>query len=174
MNQQTNWASGLNWGQLPMTNQMQGNYGALPQMPMNTPVTPLPGLGGSGMGFNVNIPGAGNAGGGGIFGGLNNFMQSDTGRTWFGGVNEQGVSTPGLAGGLFDMGSKIAGAWGGMQQLDLAKKQFGLQKDMMTKNYNAQKGLTNTRMRDRQNARTAASESLYQDTDSYMKENEVK
>ena len=106
--------------------------------------------------------------------GLGEWAGSDTGKFLFGGVNDQGIKNSGFLSDAFGIGSQVAGAWTGMKQLDLAKKQFNLQKDLMTKNYNAQRGLTNTRLKDRQNARNAADKDFYQDTGSYMKENEVK
>ena len=57
----------------------------------------------------------------------------------------------------------------GNKALDLARDQFNFSKEMTQKNLANQTSLLNTAMRDRQNARRAASSS-YQDTDSYMKE----
>ena len=57
----------------------------------------------------------------------------------------------------------------GNKALDLAEDQFKFNKEITQKNLANQTSLLNTSMRDRQNARRAASSS-YQDTGSYMKE----
>ena len=57
----------------------------------------------------------------------------------------------------------------GNKALDLAEDQFKFNKEITQKNLANQTSLLNTSMRDRQNARRAASSS-YQDTDSYMRE----
>lgn len=64
--------------------------------------------------------------------------------------------------------------WQGMQQLDLAREQMAFQKEAFAKNWQNQVQLTNTRMRDRQNARVGANPFSYQSTDSYMNQNEVR
>ena len=57
----------------------------------------------------------------------------------------------------------------GNKAMDLARDQFNFNKEITQKNLANQTSLLNTSMRDRQNARRAASSS-YQDTDSYMSE----
>ena len=57
----------------------------------------------------------------------------------------------------------------GNKAMDLARDQFNFNKEITQKNLANQTSLLNTSMRDRQNARRAASSS-YQDTDSYMRE----
>lgn len=64
--------------------------------------------------------------------------------------------------------------WQGMQQMDLAKEQLAFQKEAFAKNWQNQVQLTNTRMRDRQNARSSANPYAYQTANEYMANNEVK
>lgn len=65
------------------------------------------------------------------------------------------------------------GAWGALEQADIAKEALAFQKETFAKNWANQVAMTNTRLRDRQAARASAS-SFAQDVDSYMKENAVK
>lgn len=95
-------------------------------------------------------------------------------------------STPSPGGGMFDGFSlfgnatqkgqlgNILGGLGAAGSMYLGMKQYGLQKDALAqakdqfnKNYAAQKGLTNSQLSDRQNARNASGTG-YQDTAGYM------
>ena len=184
--QQNNWSSGIDWSQLPIANQMQSQYQNMMQ-----PTNQFQGFYQAPQSTNLNW---GNATAWNNPSQTPNAVSSivtspldlnSTGTGWQGFGNALGQGWKGFEGLLsgdsgkalgtaFVIGSQLAGAWTGMQQLKLANKQFNLQKDLMNKNYAAQRGLTNTRLRDRQNARNAADSNFYQDTNSYMKENEVK
>lgn len=80
--------------------------------------------------------------------------------------------TPGWGMQGLEVLSGLAGAWNGMQQLDLAKDQFAFQKQAYTKNYENQKKLTNARLEDRQKARRSFS-SAHEDEESYMARNRI-
>ena len=137
-------SSNVNWSQFPLAQNYQNQYQSMMSNPITAPTS------------------------------VATQPQGLMSKAWNGFEGLLGGESGQALGNAFGIGSQLFGAWGGMKQLDLAKKQFNLQKDLMTKNYNAQRGLTNTRLKDRQNARNAADKDFYQDTGSYMKENEVK
>lgn len=68
----------------------------------------------------------------------------------------------------------LGNAYMGMKQYGLAKDQLSESKRQFNENFNTQKQLINTRMRDRQAARVSANPNAYQGVDPYMKKNEVK
>lgn len=61
----------------------------------------------------------------------------------------------------------------GMKQYGLMKKQLAENRRQFNLNYEAQKNLINTRMKDRQEARVAANPTAYQSVDEYMKQNGI-
>jgi hypothetical protein len=70
--------------------------------------------------------------------------------------------------------SALVSAFMGMKQYGLAKKTLAENKRQFQLNYDAQKGMTNSRMEDRQRARVAAGGDAYQSVGAYMNQNGVK
>lgn len=105
----------------------------------------------------------GTPGGGGLRGLFDGFL----------GSAKDGIKTDGWGSSAIGAANSIFGAYMGMKQYGLAKEQFKFNKDMTTRNFNAQAGLTNSSLADRQGSRRAAGESV-QDVASYMGQYGVK
>lgn len=101
-------------------------------------------------------------------GGSRSFMDS-----MMGGKNQDGSSFNGWGGAAIGAAGSIFNAYMGMKQYGLAKEQFAFNKDMTTRNFNAQANLTNSHLADRQSARRAAGENV-QDVSGYMGQYGVK
>lgn len=117
------------------------NYGLVPDVGIPTQgITPPEGFG---LGNFANAPGVGSAAAGG-------------GRDWMslllGEKGQMGLGQLGL-GTMAGIGNMFLG----MKQYGLAKDQFAENKRQYNQNYEAQKGLTNSQLADRQAARIAAS-----------------
>lgn len=90
------------------------------------------------------------AGEGGILGSLKNLP-------WLDSVDaKSGMKSQGMLGAGIGAASSIFNAYMGMKQYGLAKEQFKFNKDMTTRNFNAQANMTNSNLADRQTARNAA------------------
>ena len=92
---------------------------------------------------------------------------------FFGGKDANGFSSVGWGPALFGMGKSIFDGYLGLQQLDLAKDNLNFQKDAFSKQFENQRTLTNSELRDRQAARVASNPTAYQSVDDYMKANGV-
>lgn len=104
--------------------------------------------------------------------------QMGTKDFWLGSFNQQtGQRSMGAGGLALGAAQGLMNGWLGMQQLDMAKQQFGFQKDAFAKNWGAQKNTTNAQLRDRQEARLAsrqgASTNPYQSVGDYMNQNGI-
>jgi hypothetical protein len=64
--------------------------------------------------------------------------------------------------------SGLANTWLGFKQLGIAEDSLDFQKGAFSKQFEANKQLTNSRLSDRQRARIASNPEAYQDHDSYM------
>ena len=129
--------------------------------PINSPgfipgVSALPGMNG----FSPETP-AGGAGG---------FMQNPWMVSAFGGTVD-GFKTPGILGPTAGLATTGVNAYLGLENLDLAKKSLKFEKEAFSKQFENQRSLTNTSLRDRQLARDSSTGR--NTTDSYMKENGV-
>lgn len=92
----------------------------------------------------------------------------------FGGVDQKtGIATKGWVDPVMGAVGSLADSWLAMQQLDLARDQFNFQKDAFSKQFENQRSLTNTRLRDRQRARLGANPNAYQSEAEYMSKNGV-
>ncbi|MGH1461216.1 MAG: hypothetical protein ACRBB6_04190 [Neptuniibacter sp.] len=137
---------------------------------------PLPGLGGTLTPqqiseFNIGTDPSADAG---FFDSFSNWLGSDQGRNLLGGVDPiSGKATKGLIPTGFGIASNLANSWMAMQQLDLAQDQFDFSKDAFNKQYENQKSLTNTHLRDRQAARRSFSDRAAP-VDEYMAQNGLK
>lgn len=107
--------------------------------------------------------------GGGLFSSLGQWGK-DSG---FLGSTKDGIKTEGWGGAALGAANSIFSAYMGMKQYGLAKEQFAFNKDMTTRNFNAQANLTNSHMADRQSARRAAGENV-QDVAGYLNQYGVK
>ena len=87
---------------------------------------------------------------------------------------QTGVQTPGWGGLALNTAQGLGNAWMGMKQYGLAKDQFKFQKDMMNKNYEAQKTTLNTQLEDRQRARIASNPGAYQPLAPYLDQNRIR
>lgn len=67
----------------------------------------------------------------------------------------------------------LANVYLGMKQYGLAKDQFKESKRQFNLNFDAQRKLTNSRLRDRQRARVASNPNAYQSVGAYMKDNGI-
>lgn len=83
---------------------------------------------------------------------------------------------PGWGGLAVGTASSLLGAYMGMKQYGLARDTLNFNKDMFQKNYDAQRGLTNSSLADRQAGRIAAAgpNSHYQSVGDYMNQYGVK
>ena len=108
---------------------------------------------------------------------VNSIMGQDPGwfsrQGFFGGKDSFGNTSMGWGPALFGMGKSIFDGWMGLQQLDLVKDNLDFQKDAFSKQFENQRTLTNSELRDRQAARVASNPTAYQSVDDYMKANGV-
>ena len=86
------------------------------------------------------------------------------------GTSEQ----PGWGGMAMGAASGLMSAFMGMKQYGLAKQSLAQNKQQFETNFNAQKGLTNSSLEDRQRARVASNANAYESVGSYMQKNGVK
>ena len=94
---------------------------------------------------------------------------SDWMTTWFGGKDAQ---TGNLSTGILPVGigalTGLAGAYTGLEQLQVAKDNLAFQKDAFNKNFANQAKLTNSQLADRQRARVMDSPGAYESVSDYM------
>lgn len=94
---------------------------------------------------------------------------SDWMTTWFGGTDAQ---TGNLSPGILPVGigalTGLAGAYTGLEQLQVAKDNLAFQKDAFNKNFANQAKLTNSQLADRQRARVMDSPGAYESVGDYM------
>lgn len=81
---------------------------------------------------------------------------------------------PGWGGPAVGTASALTNAILGFGQMRLAKDALETNKRQFQMQYDAQKGLTNTQMQDRQRARVASNPGAYQSVGSYMNQNGIK
>lgn len=96
-------------------------------------------------------------------------MWEDLSRVLFGGqklVDGVAVDQSGMLGPTAQLLGTGFGIWQGMEQLDLANKQFDATQRNWEMNYQNQRQLTNQQLMDRQNARYAANPNAYARPDS--------
>ncbi len=74
---------------------------------------------------------------------------------------------------MLNMGSSLLNGYLGFKQLGLAEDNLNFQKDAFSKQFENQRTLTNSELRDRQAARVASNPTAYQSVDDYMKANAV-
>lgn len=107
-----------------------------------------------------------------------NQMATPSGGGWGGMLGstdtETGIKTDGWGGLALGAAQGLGGAYLGMKQYGLAKDQFDESKRQFNVNFDTQKGLTNSRLEDRQAARVASNPGAYQSVGDYMKKNGVK
>jgi len=118
----------------------------------------------------VNPVGAAAAGGGGFMGGISDWFNDNS----FLGSTKDGVKTPGWGSAALGIGQGLMGAYLGMKQYGLAKDTLKFNKEMFSKNYDAQKRTTNASLEDRQKARIASNAGAYESVGSYMDKNGIK
>lgn len=94
-------------------------------------------------------------------------------KSFLGGTDVNGFKNLGWGPTMFGMGNSILNGYLGLQQLDLAKDNLDFQKDAFSKQFENQRTLTNSELRDRQAARVASNPTAYQSVDDYMKANGV-
>ncbi len=82
--------------------------------------------------------------------------------------------TPGWGGTVAGAAQGLFAGYMGMQQYGLAKEKLAESKKQFELNYNAQKGLTNSNLEDRQRARVASNAGGYQSVGEYMDKYGVK
>ena len=87
---------------------------------------------------------------------------------WFGDEQRAGAIGQGVS-----ALSGLAQTYLGMKQYGMAKKQFRQNRREFGLNYDANRQLTNSRLRDRQRARVASNPGAYQSVGDYMNQNEV-
>lgn len=83
--------------------------------------------------------------------------------------DQQGWLTPMLSAAQTGLG-----AYFGMKNYGLAKKQFAAAQDQFAKEYEAQRSLTNSQLADRQAARVASNPGAYQSVGDYMGQYAIK
>jgi hypothetical protein len=105
--------------------------------------------------------------------GVSEFMNGDFMKGALGYKDANGVQQQGWGAPLLGAISGIGQSWLGMQQLDLARDQFALKKDLAMTNLANQQKLTNASLEDRQRARLGANPTGYQSVGDYMKKNGV-
>lgn len=99
-----------------------------------------------------------------MMGGGGGWMDSFLGSKGQPGIGQLGLSA---LGGL-------ASTWMGMKQYGLAKQSLAESKRQFDMDYQAQKGLTNSRLEDRQLARVASNPDAYESAASYMQKYGIK
>lgn len=152
-------------------NGFTNNYRPISYQPQAAGLAPISGidyatLGSYGPGSAGTMPDLRVTGNGGSF--LDQF-------TWDNFLDKAGPDGGKGWGGLaLGAANSLLSAFMGMKNYGLAKDQFNFQKDSWQKEYDAQKGLTNASLEDRQRRRVAENPSLAQDTASYMAKYGVK
>lgn len=89
-------------------------------------------------------------------------------------TDKNGIKTDGWGGLALGGISALGGAFLGMKQYGLAKKQLAETKRQFDLNYGAQVKNMNTAMEDRQRTRVANNAALNESVDSYMAKNRIK
>lgn len=108
------------------------------------------------LGGGADMPGGGNTTGNGGWG-------------WLSNKDQQGLLSPMLSAAQTGLG-----AYFGMKNYGLAKKQFAAAQDQFAKEYEAQRSLTNSQLADRQAARVASNPGAYQSVGDYMGQYAIK
>lgn len=118
------------------------------------------------------VPGMGTApmtnGGGGPNVPMGNWWDGMLGKT------ENGVTTQGWGGMALGAASGLTSAYLGMKQYGLAKDTLKHNKEMFSKNFDAQRRTTNASLQDRQAARVASNPGAYQSVSAYMDQNGIR
>ena len=162
-------ASMNTWGQaMPAVPQMPGSGGGFNLDPLSQNFAEYGFGGGSVAG--INPVGATANGGGGFMGGISDWFNDNS----FLGSTKDGVKTPGWGSAALGIGQGLMGAYLGMKQYGLAKDTLKFNKEMFSKNYDAQKRTTNASLEDRQKARIASNAGAYESVGSYMDKNGIK
>lgn len=84
--------------------------------------------------------------------GLKSWLESSG---FLGSTNKDGIKTDGWGGAAIGAIGGLGSLFMGMKNYGLAKDAFNFQKEMATKNFEAQKGLINSQLEDRQRRRVA-------------------
>lgn len=153
-------------------NGFMNNYQPISYQPQVAGLAPISGidystLGSYGPGTAGTMPDLRVTGGGG-------FLDKFTWDNFLDNIGPKGEKMGGWGGMALGAASAGLNAYLGMKQYGLAKDQFNFQKESWQKEYDAQKGLTNASLEDRQRRRVAENPSLAQDTASYMSKYGVK
>jgi len=156
------------WGQsMPTVPQMPGSGGGFNLDPLSEGFADYSFGGGSVAGVN---PVGATANGGGFMGGISDWFKNND----FLGNTKNGVTTQGWGSAALGIGQGLMGAYLGMKQYGLAKDTLKFNKEMFSKNYDAQKRTTNASLEDRQKARLASNAGAYESVGSYMDKNGIK
>lgn len=108
----------------------------------------------SGLSYGQSMGGGAAPAAGGMFSGLSQWGK-DSG--FLGSLDTKtGIKTDGWGGAAIGAGTAIFNAYMGMKQYGLAKEQFKFNKDMTTRNFNAQADQVNAQYKDRDAARQAS------------------
>lgn len=164
----SNMGSMATWGQpMPAAPQMPGSGGGFNLDPLSEGFADYGFGGGSVAGVN---PVGATANGGGFMGGISDWFKNND----FLGNTKNGVTTQGWGSAALGIGQGLMGAYLGMKQYGLAKDTLKFNKEMFSKNYDAQKRTTNAALEDRQKARIASNAGAYESVGSYMDKNGIK
>jgi len=110
----------------------------------------------------------------GMFSAFTNWLNSDIGRSLFGGTDsETGFQSQGIVAPTLQGLGSLFQAWNGMQTLGLAKDQFNFQKNAFNTNLANQKQTYNTALEDRIRGRTSDYAGKEQDVQSYLNQNRL-
>lgn len=101
-----------------------------------------------------------------------NLLSPNKGSSWslWGGRNEQGFDTNSIVGTGVDLGMSALDAYLGLKQLGVAEDALDFQKGAFSQQFNINKALTESQLRDRQRARLSANPTGYKSVEEYMKE----
>lgn len=117
---------------------------------LNTPSSAIAGIGSGGsMGIGLDKY----SGGGSWMDSLGEWTQGLRDKGILGGVNNNGQYQKGLMDYGLGAATGLANMYMGMKMYGLEKNKFNFQKDMANKNFNAQRGLINAELEDRQRRR---------------------
>lgn len=94
-------------------------------------------------------------------------------RSLLGGTDENGIQSNGWGGLALGAAQGLLGGYMGMKQYGLAKDQLAESKRQFNANFDTNRKLTNSRLRDRQRARVASNPKAYQSVGAYMNKNGV-
>lgn len=92
----------------------------------------------------------------------------------FGSTNQDGITTPGFAMPAIQGFNALSNAYLGMQNYGLAKKTFKENQRQFDMNFDAQRGIINSQMADRQNRRKLERPEQYMSADDYVAKYGVK